>query len=87
MNRSDLDYEIRSTLARLTNQDTSGIPADCDLGDALGLDSLGRLELLAEVEERFDMFFDDVDINQAKTINGIVSIAERNLGLAPAEAG
>lgn len=86
MNRSELEYEIRATLARLTGQDTSKIPADGDLGDALGLDSLGRLELLAEVEERFDMLFDDVDMNDAKTIEGIIGIAERNLGLAPAEA-
>ena len=28
-----------------------------DLGAAIGLDSLGRLELLAEVEDRFDLFF------------------------------
>lgn len=85
MNRSDIEIEVRNTLARLTEQDTSDIPADSDLGDALGLDSLGRLELLAEVEDRFDLFFDDADVNTAKTIDGIIEIAKRSL--AQTEAG
>jgi len=79
--------EIRTTLAQLTDQDTSGIPVDRDLGDALGLDSLGKLELLAEVEDRFDLLFDDVDMTQAKTIDGFIEIAERNLAHAETEAG
>lgn len=87
MNRADIEMEIRATLAQLTDQDTSDIPTDRDLGDALGLDSLGKLELLAEVEDRFDLLFDDVDMTQAKTIDGIIAIAERNLALAEAEAG
>lgn len=87
MNRSEIEVEVRTTLARLTEQDTSDIPVDTDLGDALGLDSLGRLELLAEVEDRFDLFFDDADVNKAKTINGIIEIAKRHLVRAEAEAG
>lgn len=87
MNRSELENEIRATLARLTEQDTSGIPADADLGDALGLDSLGRLELLAEIEDRLDMLFDDVDMNRANTIDGIIEIAEHSRAALETEAG
>lgn len=87
MNRNDIDREIRSTLTHLTGQDTSGITADQDLGDALGLDSLGQLELLAAVEDRHDLMFDEVDMNQARTIAGIAGIVERNLALFEKEAG
>lgn len=87
MNRSELENEVRTTLARLTEQDTSEIPTDADLGDALGLDSLGRLELLAEVEDRLDMLFDDVDINLAKSIDGIIEITEHSIAKLEAEAG
>lgn len=87
MNRNDIDREIRSTLAHLTGQDTSGITADQDLGDALGLDSLGQLELLAAVEDRHDLMFDEVDMNQARTIAGIAGIVERNLAQFEKEAG
>ncbi|HKJ61270.1 MAG TPA: acyl carrier protein [Hyphomicrobiales bacterium] len=85
MNRSEIEREVRATLARLTEQDASGIAADADLGDALGLDSLGRLELLAEVEDRFDVLIEDVDMDKVATIEGIIDVAERTL--APADAG
>jgi acyl carrier protein len=79
MTRSELETEIRETLARLTGKDTSTIPTDADLEDAIGIDSLGRLELLAEVEERFDLLLDDIDMKEAKSIDGIIVIAARNL--------
>ena len=48
---------------------------------------LGRLELLAEIEDRLDMLFDDVDMNRANTIDGIIEIAEHSRATLETEAG
>lgn len=79
MNKQDIEFEIRKTLARLTDQEVADIPIDRDLGESIGLDSLGRLELLSEVEDQFDLFFDDVDSEKASTILGMLDIVETAL--------
>jgi acyl carrier protein len=79
MNKQEIEIEIRKTLARLTEQEVADIPIDRDLGESLGLDSLGRLELLSEVEDQFDLFFDDVDSEKASTIQGMLDIVETAL--------
>ena len=64
----------RSSLEQLTELDLSEIASDADLGDAIGLDSLGKLELLTEVEDRFDMTFYDADTEGASSINGMIEM-------------
>ncbi|MGI9391163.1 MAG: acyl carrier protein [Boseongicola sp.] len=76
MNRKDIEAEIRSSLTRLVDQDVSQVPSDKDLGEAIGLDSLGRLELLSEVEERFDLTIYEADSDEASTIGGMAKIVE-----------
>lgn len=79
MNRKDVEKEIRRTLTRLAEVDMSTVPLDQDLGDAIGLDSLGRLELLSEMEERFDLTIYDIDSDKAATLGGMLDIVEAAL--------
>ncbi len=79
MNRKDIEVEIRNSLARLVDQDVTNIPADKDLGEAIGLDSLGRLELLSEVEERLDLTIYEADSEDTSTIGGMLKIVENAL--------
>ena len=79
MTRQEIETAIRSALAELTGEDIAAITPEEDLGAAIGLDSLGRLELLAEVEDRFDLFFPDADSESAGTITGMIDIVTREL--------
>lgn len=80
MTRSDIEKAVREALATLTDADTSTLSSTEDLGAAIGLDSLGRLELLADVEDRFDLMFVDAEVENANTIKGMVDavVAELN---------
>jgi acyl carrier protein len=82
MTRTDVETAVRTALADLTGAEISGVASGEDLGAAIGLDSLGRLELLAEVEDRFDLFFLDADSESASTINGMVEIVQREMARA-----
>ena len=76
MNRLEIETEIRSALAHVVDADVSDIPIDCDLIEEFGLDSLSRLELLSEVEDRFDLIIYDADTAKASTILGMLEICE-----------
>ena len=79
MTRTEVEAAVRTSLQDLTGRNTSNIPEDQDLGDAIGLDSLGRLELLADVEDRFDLFFLDADTQSAATIKEMVETVMHEL--------
>lgn len=79
MNRQELEAEIRRTLAALTDTDVTDVSLDEDLSVELGLDSLSRLELLSEVEDRLDMLIYDADTAKATTIRGMIELCEATL--------
>ena len=79
MTRSDMETAIRNALTRLTEHDAHDLSLDADLAASLGLDSLGRLELLSEMEERFEVTIFDVDSESASTIRGMLSVVETAL--------
>ncbi len=82
MTAQGIEQAVRAALADLTGEDISAIGPDEELGAAIGLDSLGRLELLAEVEDRFDLFFADADSESAGTIRGMIDMVTRELARA-----
>jgi len=75
----DLESIVRETLSGLTEEDTSTLRLDEDLGDAIGLDSLGRLELLSDIEEQFDLTIYDLDSDKASTLGGMIEIVSAAL--------
>ena len=79
MNRKELETEIRTILTRVTEEDAFRVGMDEDLATAMGLDSLGRLELLSEMEEKFDFTIYDLDTDKISTIRGMLEIVEKAL--------
>lgn len=55
MSSQHLEQELRTLVAELTDRDTSALDLEDHLASELGLDSLDTLELLAEVEMRFNV--------------------------------
>ena len=83
MTRTDIEREIRSILTRVTHQDVAKVTLEDDLIDTIGIDSLGRLEVLSEIEEAFDVTIYDLDADKISTIRGILDVVEGAL-LEPA---
>ncbi len=61
------ENELRTYLGRKFNRDLSALPLDTDFTDALGLDSLGRLELTTQIETRFNACFTPEEFGEACT--------------------
>lgn len=76
MNRQTIEKKIRTILDRVTEEDAFQVGRDEDLSVVLGLDSLGRLEVLSEVEELFDVTIYDLDTETLSTIRGMVRVVE-----------
>ena len=79
MKPSEQEQWLRSVIASISRRNVDNIGADEDLQEAAGLDSLGRLEVLAEVEDKYDFFFDDDVIGTSTTLNQIESAIDRQL--------
>lgn len=77
MTRDDFEKEIRSILSRVTEIDCSTVGLDDDLPSNTGIDSLGRLELLSEIEEKFDITIYDLNTDKISTIGGMLDILEQ----------
>lgn len=77
MSRKELENEIRAIITRVTEEDAYRLGLDDNLSDATGLDSLGRLELLSEMEEKFDFTIYDLDTDKIATIGGMLQIVEK----------
>jgi acyl carrier protein len=67
MEPRDILPELRALIADVTKRDASKLGADDDLVAALLLDSLEALRLLAFVEKRFGVRFDDDEVHGIRT--------------------
>lgn len=72
MNTHSQETELRAFLATKFEQDLSALPLDISLSDALGLDSLDGLEMMAEIEDRFDQYFTEEQISEPRTLRSIL---------------
>jgi acyl carrier protein len=79
MNRKELETEIRRIITRVTEEDAFQVGLDDDLAAVTGLDSLGRLELLSEMEEKYDFTIYDLDTDKISTIRGMLQIVDKAL--------
>lgn len=76
MTRPDIETAIRRILAHVTSEPVAHLSIDDDLIDTTGIDSLGRLEVLSELEEAFDVTIYDLDSDKIATIRGIIDVVE-----------
>ncbi|MEM9425122.1 MAG: acyl carrier protein [Pseudomonadota bacterium] len=76
MTRHDIEPTVRRILAHVTSESVSNLSLDDDLIDTTGIDSLGRLEVLSELEEAFDVTIYDLDSDKIATIRGIIDVVE-----------
>lgn len=79
MRRSEREAWLRTVVTRISGASAEATALEEDLQDAVGLDSLGRLEVLAEIEDRFDFFFDDNELIEASTLSAMLAAIDKKL--------
>ena len=70
------DGEIRSFLSNRFDRDMTDFPADACLLEGVGLDSLDEFEMMAALENRFQVSFLPDHFDQPKTIGVIADVLE-----------
>ena len=73
MNRSDI---AMSVIARVTGIPTDSITPEMELVADLDMDSAKALELLVELEDRFDMEIDDENAANLNTVGDVLATIE-----------
>ena len=69
MTPDETEAWLRDVVTRISGKSAEETDLKADLSEAVGLDSLGRLEVLAEIEDKFDFFFDDNELIGASTLS------------------
>jgi acyl carrier protein len=70
-----MEREIRTIVAAKAARDPAQLGADEDFEEDLGLDSLDRLDLLAEVEDELGIRISEDRISDVRTLDGLLRAA------------
>lgn len=82
---SDVDTvaRLRAVVGEVTKRDASKLGPDEDLVLALGLDSLEGLRVLALVEKRFAVRFDDGRLHELRTLAALANAVDLDVERRP----
>lgn len=73
------DFEtVRDIIANQIGLDKSRITLESDIIKDLGLDSLGVVELVMEIEDKYGLVADDDTVATLKTVGDVVKYIEEN---------
>ena len=72
--------KVKQLVATQLNKSVENITAESRLIEDLGADSLDIMEMLMVLEEEFNITIMDEEVEQMKTIAGVVKVVESKLG-------
>lgn len=67
---------LRELAVRRFGEAASTLPDDGDLFEVLGIDSLGALDLLTDLEEAFGIEIPDYELQGVNTLAGLAEVIE-----------
>ena len=70
--------KVVQIIADTLSVDSSEITKDTNLLEDLEADSLNAVEVMLELEDEFDIEFEDLDIEQFSTVDKIVELIEKS---------
>jgi acyl carrier protein len=76
---SEIELMVKDILADKLDMDRTKINLNSDLFTELGLDSFGSIEIVFELEEKFDIKILEADIEKAKIVKDIVDYISQRL--------
>ena len=69
-----MEFEkIRAIIAEQLGRDENGITMETSFTDDLGADSLDLFQIISELEEAFDMEFNQDDLDKVRTVGDAVN--------------
>ena len=74
---AEIEAGVRTLIVEISRQDVSSIGRNDDLVERLGVDSLQGLQILAHVEQHFDIRLPDDELIRMRTIGRIADLVER----------
>lgn len=73
MNDASMERNVRTLIAAKAARDPAHIGLDDDLDDVVGLDSLDRLDLLAEIEDEFGVILTPEQVAMATSLRQVLA--------------
>lgn len=83
---SAIAQQVYQTIAEYLKRDTRSLHPELTLRDDLGLDSIATIELLYQLEERFDLTIPDQDLEKLHTLRDVIAYLEQRVKLPPQPA-
>jgi len=74
MNRHHLEQKLRALVSDVTERDAFRLDLEDHLARELGLDSLDTLELLAEIEMRFNVHLPEYRLGEICTLQHLMDV-------------
>ncbi len=66
------EASVRATVALFIGQDLAQVSKTADFSDDLGMDSLDRLELLAAIEQEYDVTLSDEELSSVSNMRELI---------------
>jgi acyl carrier protein len=79
MDKQEIIEKVSGFLRKATAKPDLEINLDAKLID-LGLNSSGRLELFAMIEDEWDLMLDEDDTDEVTTLNDAIALVEKEIG-------
>jgi acyl carrier protein len=79
MTDQSLFQKLRDMASTRFGKDLSGVTAETDFFEALGIDSFQAMELLTEVEETFDIEIPDYELQGIRTFSALAGVIESRI--------
>ena len=78
MTRAELDLEVRKIIMSHLDVTENEIEDNSTM-EALGADSLDRVEIVMAIEDKFNIEIKDTDIENAKTFSELIDLTEKTI--------
>jgi acyl carrier protein len=73
----DVERHVRDIITAIARQELDNVGRDDDLVEALGVDSLQGLQILAAVEKQFDIRLPDDQLIRMRTVGAIADAVQQ----------
>lgn len=83
MTATPTESDLRQLIAAVVRRDVGTLTPEMQIQDALGIDSLDVLRLLAAAERRYDIYIADEEMAELRTYGDLLSMLGVDAGAAP----
>jgi acyl carrier protein len=77
MNKADIEKEVKATIVDKLNVDEKEVTLEAHLSNDLGADSLDRVELLMDLEKKFNLDSTEQGSDGIQTVGDVINHIEK----------